>query len=313
MPAPVGDSSVAQLAAAAATAAGHIPDAVWAAIAASGITLFGVYLANKNSRTQLRMQLDASAKESGRQRHFEMRRAVYLDAAEAIARAQNVVGSMGDVDLPNREIATKINSAVETLAKILVVGHPETVKGVANYQAILTEALAALWPKRWELLNRRKLIAVQEKAIAAQLADKERWLEQMKQANVQGRPDPQLFQNLQGQFEVAEKLRLDFTQQLAALNEVQARESLEHFDHGLHQLAKLMQAIPTALARSRAELELPGEEIEFVAILTELKERQQAAVRELAEKVRAAVAATQRKEPPPPPPPPSPQPPRPSP
>jgi hypothetical protein len=265
-----------------------VPGEAWGALIAIG----GVLLASRAAR-----------KESAKQRLFEMRRTVYLEAAEAIARAQNVIGSMGDLEIPNRDIARDVNAAVATLAKIQVVGHPDTVRAVTNYQAVLTEALTALWPKRWELLNRRKIIEVQEKAVAGQLADKDRWLEEMKQQNVQGLPDPQHFKRIQQQFDTAEKLRLGFTERLAALNAEQLRDALVHFEHGLQELDRLMQAIPPALARSRAELELPGDESEFVAILTQLKDRQQSAVRGLSERILQTLTPPQRKPPPPPTPP----------
>src|SRR2546426_871985 len=64
----------------------HMPGEVWGALIAIG----GVLLASRLSR-----------KEAARQRQFEMRRTVYLEGAEVIARANMVLGRMSDLDLPN--------------------------------------------------------------------------------------------------------------------------------------------------------------------------------------------------------------------
>lgn len=294
-------------------AASPMSDVVLAALIGAGgvvltavVTITGVLLANWNSRKQLRMQLEASAQEAARQRHFEMRRTVYLEASEAIAKAQHLVACMADIELPNREIGYGINAAIATLAKIHVVGHPDTVRAVAEYQAVLNEVMCALWPMRWSLLNRHKVIEVQEKAVNAQAADKDRWLEQMKQANVQGHPDPGLFQKLQKQFDAAEELRVRFGEKLAALTEEQGFELLKYLELGMQQLEKLMEKIPAALTRSRSELEVPGEESELAAILTALKDRQQAATRSLTRTIQEAMEAQRRRRPPPAPKPPPP-------
>ena len=84
--------------------AANVPDTVWAAIVASGITLFGVHFANRNSRKQLRMQLDHATNEATRKRTFEMRQTVYLGGAEAIARATALVGRMNHLALTDDEI-----------------------------------------------------------------------------------------------------------------------------------------------------------------------------------------------------------------
>ena len=74
----------------------------------------------------------------------------------------------------------------------------------------------------------------------------------------------------------------------------------------MQQLEKLMEKIPAALTRSRSELEVPGEESELAAILTALKDRQQAATRSLTRTIQEAMEAQRRRRPPPAPKPPPP-------
>ncbi len=293
---------------------GHVPDTVWAAVIASGITLFGVYLANRNSRAHLRMQIEASEKEAARARLFEMRRNVYLEGAEAIARANSTLGRMADLDLPNTQITQVVLELIARLAKVQAIATPETVQAAVDYLSTFGECQAALWPQRWQLLGRARLIASTEQQLATWVADRDRWMEQIKHANVEGASTarPAIYNGLWLQYNNAESFRAKTAEQLGALWRVQTHEQLEFLDVCLSQTVPMLQVLPTVLTRVRSELELPGDEATFLRILTEAAQRQGTAARELAKKARELAAhqqpavAPEAPERPPPQPPPAP-------
>ena len=74
-----------------------IPHVVWAAIIASGLTIFGVTLANRANKKCLILQLNHDAQQKDKEREMQLRRDVYIEAAEAIAEAIKDIQS-----LPNR-------------------------------------------------------------------------------------------------------------------------------------------------------------------------------------------------------------------
>ena len=255
----------------------RIPGEVWGALIAIG----GVSLAAHFSR-----------KEGGRERQFDMRRRVYLDGAEAIARANASVARMADLELPNTEIARIGNETIERLAKVQVVATVPTVRAIADYQVTINECMTELWPGRWALLARAGAIAALTEQIRTAIADRDRWLEQIKQANVRGMAvtdatSQGILQGLWAQYNIAEELRVKFTDQHRALLREQHREQLKFVEECLTKVQPLLTHLPAALTRARAELGLgQNEEQEFQRIMASTAERSAAAVRRLAAKAR---------------------------
>jgi hypothetical protein len=99
----------------------HLLEALLPAITAAAAALFGVWLANRSSARQLAAQLDVAAREATRAREFEARRDVYLDAAEAIATGQSVIGVMLDVTISEAEIRENLTACLGKLAKVNVI------------------------------------------------------------------------------------------------------------------------------------------------------------------------------------------------
>ena len=56
-----------------------IPDVVWAAVIAAGITLLGVFLQNISSRRQVKAQLKHDAIQRDRERQMNIRQDVFVD------------------------------------------------------------------------------------------------------------------------------------------------------------------------------------------------------------------------------------------
>jgi hypothetical protein len=113
----------------------QIPDTVWGALAGSILTLTGVFLTNWNSRKQLGMQLEHSARQEDRKRYMDLRRDVYLPAAEAIMRSNGVISKLVDLSVSENDVAQTIQESFAILAKMHVVGKERTVAAVIAYQA----------------------------------------------------------------------------------------------------------------------------------------------------------------------------------
>ncbi|MEA1080772.1 hypothetical protein [Marinobacter qingdaonensis] len=127
------------------TVLSNIPDTVWAAVTAALITLFGVHLSNRNSREQLRIQIDRQEQENRRHRKAEMRRSVYLQLCEVLPRINILYLSLGDavIDIrASREVMTDLGSVA---SKIQLIGESETsklaIKLSNEYAQFWTDAL----------------------------------------------------------------------------------------------------------------------------------------------------------------------------
>jgi len=123
-----------------------IPDVIWAAVIASGLTFLGVTLSNRANRKCLLMQLNHAAQEKDKERELHIRKAVYMEAAEAIAE------SIKDIQLlPNRIIHTNnleiCNKLLQALAKVHMVGTLDTVKNTTQFMEKFNQSILPIVPE----------------------------------------------------------------------------------------------------------------------------------------------------------------------
>lgn len=141
---------------------------VWALLAAI-IGSFGALAISIvtvwNSRRQLRIQLERQAHESRVSREMSLRRDVYLEAAEAIARATNSLNQLGDVSAPGVELARQFTADFASIAKVHVIGTPETIDALMRVVQELSSSQALLNSARLPLVGlQRELDAAPDNA-----------------------------------------------------------------------------------------------------------------------------------------------------
>lgn len=125
-----------------------IPDVVWAALIASLLTLGGVSLSNRNSRIQTRNQLNHDSSQRNREREMALRQDVYLRACEGIAKGQNILIRLTNLELSEQEVADDSSVNATMLAQIQVVGTNETLRAVSTFTLELGSAYLELILKR---------------------------------------------------------------------------------------------------------------------------------------------------------------------
>ena len=258
--------------------------------------LFGVWLANRHSAKQLAAQLREAAREATRAREFSARRDVYLDAAEAVATGQSTVGGMLDVTLSDSDIRTSVNATMGKLAKVNVIGQVTTLRAVADYTSALTDALLKLWVPRGQLQTADRAIHQLQAQLDAHAAEQARWIEMMKQANVQaaaGKPDPQVMQMFQRQFEIAQKNFEETAKKQAEVFRLKRKVYADNFDTLIGQLNKLQSLLPAALTAARAEIELTVDLTEIAEIFEQVAQRGEASMREVIAEAERLIAAPQ--------------------
>jgi len=123
-----------------------IPDVVWAAIIASVLTFLGVTLSNKANRKCLLLQLNYAAQEKDKEREMQLRRDVYIEAAEAVAEA------IRDIQLlPNRIIYSNnfeiCNKLLPALAKVHMVGTFDTIKKTTQFMEKFNQSTLPIVPE----------------------------------------------------------------------------------------------------------------------------------------------------------------------
>jgi len=132
-----------------------IPDVVWAAIIASGLTLSGVYLSNKANRKCLLEQLNHAAKEKNKERKMSLRRDIYLSAVAKIGQQVSYLASFYNTT------ETLAEGYHEAIQRVNVIGSNETIVALNQFNDHMIEAFTELIPMKEEinlLEERNKLL-----------------------------------------------------------------------------------------------------------------------------------------------------------
>ena len=134
-----------------------VPIAVWSAIIASLLTLFGVLLTNYGNNRRLIRQLSHDAVQRDRERAMEMRRQVYLDAAEAVTANHMVLMNLPNLEIPDSELGEQFSKSAATISKVNVVGSSDTVRAVSEFSLCLAGKYLQLTAKRLPFIQRKIL------------------------------------------------------------------------------------------------------------------------------------------------------------
>jgi hypothetical protein len=239
----------------------EIPSVVWGTVLGASIAGIISYVTtratNKNSREQLKMQLINDALQRDRERTMALRRDVYLPAAEAIVRAQQALGEVGNLNKELPEIQKALNDAFAATSKIHLVADEATVRAVMGF-------FAALMPAYFELLRLRIPLSTRQYAANANQgvadranADLLRTNELMKQFNLSGQTDQAAWARLVRQSEAEQKMAQDYN---TAANTLRAQNMLEiqTMARRATQLSvEVARKFPEAVLAARLELGLP--------------------------------------------------------
>lgn len=258
----------------------RLPDVVWGALTGAGIAFISTLLSNRNSRWQLRMQLDHSAKQEDRKRSLDLRRDVYLPAAEAIAKAQNAIGRMMDLDEDVTTIRRDMTASLAGLGKIQLVASESTVTALMNFQATLVPTFLEVTWARMPLDNTKKLIALQQTYMDAALSEHKRVVQLMKEHAISGRQDQALMDRLNAQCDKELKLFKIHATKQGELRKQLASGLLNLYDRYAGFLRQTTDLIPEIVLAARLDLDQP---INADAYRGRFKEQQDGAIRVLGE------------------------------
>ena len=121
-----------------------IPDVVWAALAASSITLLGVLLTNRHFSKQQRVELEHRKAEMVAEREFDMRRAVYLSAAGEITAAFKHISNLPYIDSAKHNLSEPLDGFFVATNKACLVASKETVELLNGFIAEYTKTFLRL-------------------------------------------------------------------------------------------------------------------------------------------------------------------------
>lgn len=257
-----------------ADALARVPDGAWGFMAGAVVTITTTIIGNRHSRKQQKTQLDHATSEGQKQRLVEMRKNVYLPAAEELVKANTFIGSLTSVDLTKVDIGEKLSGFFAAMIKLQIVGAPETARAANNlassYGEVLHECLVTAVPIR----NAVTELEAWDIQYNANLSEVERLGAAMKQYNESGANEPEKFHTLdqssqwhQNELATIEEKRIALRADRLELTSAFARRIPDHITTLLTEHSKL-------LVRIRAELDVDGSS----AFLEDMLKAQQARI-----------------------------------
>lgn len=117
-----------------------IPSAAWGVIGTIIGALIGI--------VATRMQLNHNSEERRLDRQAEIRRAVYLEAAEAIASSSEMLAGIAKANVFSKDFNTIVDGYTAAINKVHLIGTPETIKAVAGYSAAFSKLTLYLISKK---------------------------------------------------------------------------------------------------------------------------------------------------------------------
>jgi hypothetical protein len=264
----------------------EIPATFWGVLAGSALSLGGVLLQNRATEKRLRSQFLHEHELRRRDRELALRKDVYLDVAEAISIAISTITNFANFDIPNDDVMGKYREKVGTVAKVQVIGTEATLKSLSSFMGAVNSAIFQLTPIRVGLVRKKQEIATLDVQINKGLQEQGRWLEMLKQYNLEGKIDPPKWNAIESNYKF-ETGRLDelTKNRHESLKSLQV-EQLAFLGQCVEESLKVIPFLPSLISAVRVELDIPISEPAIANIFGANAEQLRTLFEDLQEKIR---------------------------
>jgi hypothetical protein len=258
-----------------------IPAIVWAALLGSGLTLVGVLLSNWSHSSELRKQLDHNSEEKQKDRISSLRKDVYLNAVEEMAKANSHLGRLPQIDPTNQSIDAGLSGFFAASAKLQLVCQTTTLGIVGELTTRYGEILLALLGKASSVHNLNIDIRILSDLYERSRAEVDRTLAEMKQLNESGHPDAARFAALQASCEGAQQQTKQFSDERSDLFDQHKIAMRDYMIAMLKEVRSIGSLQLKAVAAIRGELGLATDLQEFEVQLRANLERMDRSIQQL--------------------------------
>ena len=206
------------------------------------------------------MLLVADKQQRERDRSMAVRRDVYIPAAEAIARIQNVITELADFRADHVVLSRQITSDLGSLAKVNVLGTDATVAAISRLTAACTLCYLQLTAMHENLLQRHRNMKAALTARDNAVSHRRQIADLFHQAFKADNNDATVLRRLQTQFEGDDRVAKERQAEVDRLLEAHTNEEREARLRVLEMNQEVLKHVPDALIAVRRELELPTNE-----------------------------------------------------
>lgn len=178
-----------------------IPDVIWSGVIASVLTLSGVLISNWSNTNRLKAQLEHDSDEKAKERKANLRREVYLLAAEELVKANNHLAKLPQMDISKSNPADALQEFFASAAKLQLVSEPKTSFLVSELVTTYGELVLKAISKTRPIQELRMGITIRDDHYNRTQAEISRILAAMTQFNESAQTDAAVFTALQNSFE----------------------------------------------------------------------------------------------------------------
>jgi hypothetical protein len=245
----------------------NIPQTVWTALMGSGFTLLGVIFANRHSRKQLKTQLAADSDEKAKQRRAELRKAVYLEGAEELVKANTVISALPQTDLSKVNAGLELKGFFASMIKLQLVGDPKTARlasGLASsYGDVLGRTIVQVMPIR----NAISSLEIQDGLFKEHQTEIKRILAAMTAGNESGKADFENFDVKNRSLEFHKKQSANIEEERKRLRMLHTSLQLDFVQSVASTMKVLMMEFLPLMLELRRELDVGGNYDDFKDLL----------------------------------------------
>lgn len=264
----------------------EIPVAFWSAIVGSLLTLGGVALSNRSHHQRLLVQLEHERLQKRQDREMQLRKEVYLEAAEAISAGLNLIPRLADLNVPYEKLGEQYAEKSAAVSRLHVVATGKTAKALAQLTSELSTTYFRLLAKRHPLVRDQQQVAFLGQQINQFASERDRMLMLMKQANIEGAMDERKWNVLDENFKFEQERVDDTIVRQRQLQGEHYQRHLDYFRECLEASRGIAKLVIPLLAAVREEMELPFDEQAYAQTLEEVASRQEATIQQFIEDAR---------------------------
>lgn len=234
-----------------------VPDTIWAAIIAATITLLGVYLTNRHYANQQTKQLEHERDENERNRKLDLRKYVYLEAAEELVVAIQHVMNLSRIDLTKVNPADELENFFKSTAKASLVASDETASKINHLLSAFNETFFSLLPELKPIQDARTKRDIENNLYERHQAEVNRILATMAQFNEEAKADPNIWNALSSSFDFnSEQAAKAADTRNTAWTELNTQKQI-FAKKAITQIKDVAALIPIVLTAIRSELDIP--------------------------------------------------------
>lgn len=190
------------------------------------------------------------------EREKNIKKEVYLQAVEALTRAQQVVINLPNLNIDELKITSGMANDSGLIAKVQIVGSEKTVKAVTTIMSSIGTAILEFMLERGILVERKNKIELLEGERSKAQGEIERYISIMKNLNLEGNQDKRLWATINHNVEFETQQRDKFAQIIDDLRKVQNKEHLEFVQKCMNRFFEITSLLPDAVLAVREELNL---------------------------------------------------------